>query len=154
VYFGPPQITWSNLENTHPPIWLPVFIQRDSLGGAVGGGIPIRCSSVKIISSWYCYFLLKMHYKIGSPKTAHNIILLVDRIWSRNRDSLPGGKQIYIKNMFTSKVAYHLKFLPTFLGSITSGWVGNTGLITQLAQWKNNLIDINVQKNVTWINIG
>jgi len=53
AYFGPPQITWSKLENTHPPIWLPVFIQSDSpLAGATeGGGIPIRRSSVKIISS-------------------------------------------------------------------------------------------------------
>ena len=51
VYFCPAWITWSNLENTHPPIWLPVFIQRDSPGGAVGGGIPIRRSSVEIISS-------------------------------------------------------------------------------------------------------
>jgi len=31
---------------------LPVFIQRDSPGGAVGGGIPIRRSSVEIISSF------------------------------------------------------------------------------------------------------
>jgi len=30
VYFGRPWITWSHLEYTHPPIWLPVFIQRDS----------------------------------------------------------------------------------------------------------------------------
>ena len=33
VYFGQPQITRLNLENTHPPISLLVFIQRDSLGG-------------------------------------------------------------------------------------------------------------------------
>jgi len=51
VYFGPPRITWSKLEDTHPPIWLPVFIQRDPPGGAVGGGISIRRSSVEIISS-------------------------------------------------------------------------------------------------------
>ena len=51
VYFGPPWITWSNLEYTHPPIWLPVFIQRDSPRGAVGRDIPIRRSSVEIISS-------------------------------------------------------------------------------------------------------
>ena len=55
MYFGPLRITWSNLENTHPPIWLPVFIQRDSPGGAVGGGIPVRRSSVEIISSFYQY---------------------------------------------------------------------------------------------------
>ena len=52
MYFSPPWITWFNLEYTHPPIWLPVFIQRDSPGGTVGGGIPIRRSSVEIISSY------------------------------------------------------------------------------------------------------
>ena len=54
VYFCPARITWSELEDTHPPIWLHVFIQRD-LGGAVGGGIPIRRSSVEIISSLFFY---------------------------------------------------------------------------------------------------
>jgi len=51
VYFGPPGITCSNLENARPPIWLPVFIQRDLPGGAVGGGIPIRRTSVEITST-------------------------------------------------------------------------------------------------------
>ena len=55
MYFGPPWITWSNLEYTQPPIWLPVFIQRDLPGGAVGGGIPIRRSSVEIISGLVCF---------------------------------------------------------------------------------------------------
>jgi len=27
---------WSKLENTHPPIWLPVFIQSFSPGGDCG----------------------------------------------------------------------------------------------------------------------
>ena len=56
MYFGPPWITWSNLEYIHPPIWLPVFIQRDSPGGPVGGGIPIRRSSVEIISSLNSFY--------------------------------------------------------------------------------------------------
>jgi len=56
VYFGPPWITWSNLEYTQPPTWLSVFIQRDSPGGVVGGGIPIRRSSVEIISSFFLFF--------------------------------------------------------------------------------------------------
>jgi len=44
------------LENTHPPIWLPVFIQIASRQGAtVGGGIPIWRSSVEIISSFSNY---------------------------------------------------------------------------------------------------
>ena len=58
MYFGPPWITWSNLEYTQPPIWLPVFIQRDSPGGAVGGGIPIRRSSVEIISSFILFYFI------------------------------------------------------------------------------------------------
>jgi len=44
--------------------------------------------------------------KIGPLTTAHNIMLMVDGIWSWNRDranGLPGGKQIYIRNKFTSK---------------------------------------------------
>jgi len=46
-------------------------------------------------------FWLKMHYKIGAPKTAHNIILLVDGICSWNRDGLLTG------NKFTSKTSLH-----------------------------------------------
>jgi len=52
VYLDLPRITWLNLENTHPLIWLPVFIQSDSPEGTVSGGIPIWRSSVKIISSY------------------------------------------------------------------------------------------------------
>jgi len=66
VYFGPPRITWLNLENTHPPIWLPVFIQRDSLGGYC---IPIQCSSVEIISSEYLLLLLLLLRPFYSPWT-------------------------------------------------------------------------------------
>jgi len=36
VYFSPPRITWSKLQNTHPPIWLLVFIQSNSPGGDCG----------------------------------------------------------------------------------------------------------------------
>jgi len=50
VYFVPPRITWSQLENVNPLIWLPVFIQSDLPEGAIGGGIPIRRSSVEIIA--------------------------------------------------------------------------------------------------------
>ena len=57
MYFCSPWIKWSKLENTHPPIWLPVFIQSFSPGATVGGGIPIWRSSVEIISSlWYPAF--------------------------------------------------------------------------------------------------
>ena len=61
VYFGPPWITCSNLEYTHPPIWLPVFIQSDSPGATVGGGIPIRRSSVEIISSFRLLPVISWH---------------------------------------------------------------------------------------------
>ena len=69
VYFGPPWITWSKLVNTHPPIWLPVFIQSNSPGATVGGGIPIRRSSVEIISSYSCIVTVLM----SSHKKNHRV---------------------------------------------------------------------------------
>jgi len=57
--------------------------------------------------------LCLLGYKIGLPKTAHNIILVLDGIWSWNRDRLPGAG-----NKFSSKVAHRLKFLLTFLKGI------------------------------------
>jgi len=59
------EFTWLKLENTHPPIWLPVFIQSDSPEGAVGGNIPIRRSNVEIISSWFNYCNTLIH-NVGS----------------------------------------------------------------------------------------
>ena len=51
VYFGPPWITWLNLENTHPPIDCRSLYKTSRQWATVGGGIPIRRSSVEIISS-------------------------------------------------------------------------------------------------------
>jgi len=55
---------------------LPVFVQRDLPGSAVGGGIPIRRSSVEIISS--CSHFLRL-----TSESLHNTT------WSTQKNSRP-----------------------------------------------------------------
>jgi len=95
VYFSLPQITWSNPENTHPPIWLPIFIQRDLLGGAVGGGILIRRSSVEIISSFVllgAFFLYETTYTAWTDVSE---MILLHGVGQKQLNQLLGMHETY-----------------------------------------------------------
>ena len=50
VYFSPPRITWSKLENTPLRFDCRPLYKVTRQGATLGGGIPIRRSSVEIIS--------------------------------------------------------------------------------------------------------
>jgi len=51
---------------------LPVFVQRDSPGSAVGGGIPIRRSSVEIISSYLTFYYAIVDFEMASCYSSHS----------------------------------------------------------------------------------